>query len=101
MLTYADVWHCQAADRMTRLAKLCSRWMGQHGFTFGVEDVMPTAEIKAAKAQAMAQANDKCAELIKQYKAGTLERVPGCDLELSLEQMIGKELDGITYVNVC
>jgi hypothetical protein len=36
----------------------------------------------------MAQANDKCSELIKQYKAGTLERVPGCDLELSLEQMM-------------
>ena len=34
--------------------------MGQHGFTFGVEDVMPTAEIKAAKAQVMmTQANDK------------------------------------------
>jgi hypothetical protein len=46
----------------------------------------------------MAQANDKCAELIKLYKAGTLERVPGCDLELSLEQMIGKELDGMLCV---
>ena len=42
---------------MTRLAKLCSRWMGQHGFTFGVEDVMPTAEIKAAKAQVMTYAD--------------------------------------------
>ena len=51
---------------------------------------MPTAEIKAAKAKAMNSANDKCAKLIALYKAGTLERVPGCDLELSLEQMIGQ-----------
>jgi DNA-directed RNA polymerase beta' subunit len=64
--------------------------MGLHGFTFGVEDVMPTAEIKAAKAKAMNSANEKCAKLIALYKAGTLERVPGCDLELSLEQMIGQ-----------
>ena len=84
-----------AADRMTRLAKLCSRWMGLHGFTFGVEDVMPTADITEAKAKAMRTANSKCADLIALYKKGTLERVPGCDLELSLEQMIGKELDGV------
>ena len=80
-----------AADRMTRLAKLCSRWMGLHGFTFGVEDVMPTAAIRDAKAKAMSTANTQCAALIALYKKGTLERVPGRDLELSLEQTIGKE----------
>ena len=40
-------------------------------------------------------ANAKCRELIAEYKSGSLARVPGCDLELSLEQMIGKELDGV------
>lgn len=55
---------------------------------------MNLPEIKVAKAQAMAVANTKCNDLIAKFHAGTLERVPGCDLELSLEQMIGKELDG-------
>ena len=97
-LFYTMIRDCDpetAADRMTRLAKLVARFMGIHGFTFGVEDVMPTKEIKAAKAAAMASANEKCRVLIDQYKASTLQRVPGCDLELSLEQMIGKELDGV------
>eukprot|EP00960_Hanusia_phi_P070540 767330-Hanusia_phi.AAC.14 len=84
-----------AADRMTKLAKLCSRWMGLHGFTFGIEDVMPTEAIKEAKAGAMQKVKDKCDKLIADYRAGRLQRVPGCDLELSLEQMVGKELDDV------
>jgi len=52
---------------------------------------MPTAAIRDAKAKAMSTANTKCAALIALYKKGTLERVPGRDLELSLEQTIGKE----------
>ncbi|EKX55532.1 hypothetical protein GUITHDRAFT_156792 [Guillardia theta CCMP2712] len=84
-----------AADRMTKLAKLCSRWMGLHGFTFGIEDVMPTEPIKKAKAEAMQKVKDKCDKLIADYRAGKLQRVPGCDLELSLEQMVGKELDDV------
>mmetsp|Transcript_57027 Transcript_57027/g.130557 ORF Transcript_57027/g.130557 Transcript_57027/m.130557 type:complete len:744 (+) Transcript_57027:1921-4152(+) len=80
---------------MTRLAKLCARFMGLYGFTFGIEDVMPTAAIKQAKQDAMDHANRACALLIEDYKQGRLERVPGCDLELSLEQMVGKELDNV------
>ena len=34
---------------MTRLAKLCARVMGLIGFTFGIEDVMPTDAIKKVK----------------------------------------------------
>jgi hypothetical protein len=50
---------------MTRCAKLCSRWMGLHGFTFGLEDVMPTPAILAAKKKIMENAHDKCQDLIQ------------------------------------
>mmetsp|Transcript_61091 Transcript_61091/g.144156 ORF Transcript_61091/g.144156 Transcript_61091/m.144156 type:complete len:1479 (-) Transcript_61091:130-4566(-) len=87
-----------AADRMTRLAKLCARYMGLRGFTFGIEDVMPTDAIRAAKQGAMDAAHVECTKLIELYRTGKLERVPGCDLELSLEQMVGKELDNVRNI---
>jgi len=97
-LFYTLIRDCDAetaADRMTRIAKLCSRWIGLHGFTFGLEDVMPTPSILAAKREVMNSAHNTCEELIQSYKEGRLERVPGCDLELSLEQLMGKELDEV------
>jgi hypothetical protein len=39
--------------------------MGLHGFTFGLEDVMPTPAILAAKKKIMENAHDKCQDLIQ------------------------------------
>ena len=75
--------------------------MGLHGFTFGLEDVMPTPQILAAKQDIMDDAHTVCEDLIQQYKAGKIERVPGCDPELSLEQLMGKELDAVSGTHRC
>jgi hypothetical protein len=31
-----------AVDRMSRLARLCSRWITNHGFSVGISDVQPS-----------------------------------------------------------
>ena len=96
-LFYSIIRDCDAetsADRMTRIAKLCSRWIMLHGFTFGIEDVMPTKEILEAKEREIAAAYAKCDELIRAYKEGRLERVAGCDEDLSLEQQVPCERTG-------
>ena len=46
----------------------------------------PSKEIVAAKEEEIARAYRACDELIRAFKEGRLERVAGCDLELSLEQ---------------
>jgi len=97
-LFYSILRDCDAetaADRMTRIAKLCARWIMLRGFTFGIEDVSPTKEIVAAKQDEIDKAYRACDDLIRAYKEGRLERVAGCDLELSLEQQVGKQLDDV------
>lgn len=77
-----------AADAMNRLARLCARSLTNHGFSIGVGDVFPMKSLTTAKDELVRVATGKCEALIKTYKAGKLEKAPGCNVEETLENAI-------------
>lgn len=79
----------EAANAMNRMAKLCARYLGNRGFSIGINDVTPGVDLKAKKEVMVEQAYAKCDELIDQYNKGKLETQPGCDEEQTLEAKIG------------
>ncbi|CAK7896024.1 DNA-directed RNA polymerase III subunit RPC1 [[Candida] anglica] len=79
----------EAATAMNRMAKLCARYLGNRGFSIGINDVTPGADLKNKKEMMVEQAYAKCDELIDQFKKGKLETQPGCNEEQTLEAKIG------------
>lgn len=79
----------EAACAMNRMAKLCARYLGNRGFSIGINDVIPGAELKQKKELMVEQAYLKCDELIDLFNRGKLETQPGCDEEQTLEAKIG------------
>lgn len=79
----------EAAAAMNRMAKLCARYLGNRGFSIGINDVTPGTDLKAKKEIMVEQAYAKCDELIQLYNRGKLETQPGCDEEQTLEAKIG------------
>ncbi|OAA54075.1 DNA-directed RNA polymerase III subunit RPC1 [Niveomyces insectorum RCEF 264] len=77
-----------AVTAMNRLAKLCARFLGNRGFSIGVIDVFPTEPLKIEKEELVKDANKKCDVLIETFKAGKLEKAPGCNPEQTLENAI-------------
>lgn len=79
----------EAAAAMNRMAKLCARFLGNRGFSIGIDDVTPGADLLRKKELMVEQAYLRCDELIDQYNRGRLETQPGCDEEQTLEAKIG------------
>lgn len=79
----------EAATAMNRMAKLCARYLGNRGFSIGINDVTPGTDLKAKKELMVEQAYAKCDELIDLYNRGKLETQPGCNEEQTLEAKIG------------
>ncbi|KAK3934585.1 hypothetical protein QBC46DRAFT_73601 [Diplogelasinospora grovesii] len=77
-----------AVVAMNRLAKLCARQLTLRGFSIGVGDVFPSEQLTAKKLDLVTEAYKKCDELIETFKAGKLEKAPGCNLEETLENSI-------------
>ncbi|KAI5955618.1 RPO31 [Candida jiufengensis] len=79
----------EAANAMNRMAKLCARFLGNRGFSIGINDVTPAYELKQKKELMVEQAYLKCDQLIDLYNRGKLETQPGCNEEQTLEAKIG------------
>ncbi|KAG5357864.1 DNA-directed RNA polymerase III subunit RPC1 [Yarrowia sp. B02] len=79
----------EAAGAMNRMAKLCARWLGGRGFSIGISDVTPGAELSSTKEILVEQAYAKCDELIEALAQGKLEPQPGCTPAQTLEAKIG------------
>ncbi|RLV91968.1 DNA-directed RNA polymerase III subunit RPC1 [Spathaspora sp. JA1] len=79
----------EAANAMNRMAKLCARYLGNRGFSIGINDVTPELHLKQKKELMVEQAYLKCDELIDLYNRGKLETQPGCNEEQTLEAKIG------------
>ncbi|KAF2726289.1 beta and beta-prime subunits of DNA dependent RNA-polymerase [Polychaeton citri CBS 116435] len=77
-----------AVAAMNRLAKLSARWLGDQGFSIGISDVYPSDKLNARKNELVRVAYDKCLDLIEKLKRGELQRDPGCDEELTMENQI-------------
>lgn len=62
------------SDRMTKLARLSARWIGNHGFSIGIEDVTPSEQLKKEKARLVKEAYDECDQLLNDFNTGTVAR---------------------------
>ena len=74
-----------AANAMNRLAKLSARWLGTRGFSIGIDDVSPAAELSAEKGRRIEDGYRTCDERIASYEKGTLPLQAGCNAEETLE----------------
>ncbi|KCV73369.1 DNA-directed RNA polymerase III subunit RPC1 [Fonticula alba] len=85
----------EAIAAMSRVAKMCARWLGNHGFSIGIDDVRPGARLVQMKDQLVMAGYGKCAEYIKEFQNNTLQLAPGCTAEQTLEAKMTGELSKI------
>ncbi|XP_063934286.1 DNA-directed RNA polymerase III subunit rpc1-like isoform X3 [Zophobas morio] len=83
------------ADRMSRLARLCSRFLGSRGFSIGVSDVIPGKRLFAFKENLVRRGYEKCNRYIKDYQEKKLNLQPGLNELESLEAKLNGTLSAI------
>ncbi|XP_071725233.1 LOW QUALITY PROTEIN: DNA-directed RNA polymerase III subunit 1-like [Rutidosis leptorrhynchoides] len=84
-----------AAACMNRLAKLSARWIGNHGFSIGIDDVQPGKILNDQKSATILENYEKCDHKIQDYNAGKLKLRPGSDAVQTLEVEITDVLNKI------
>ncbi|QKX64314.1 uncharacterized protein TRUGW13939_11488 [Talaromyces rugulosus] len=77
-----------AAEGMNRLSRLCARWFTNVGFSIGIGDVYPSKRLVQSKNDLVEKAYAACDEVIAKYKAGKLEKMPGCDEVQTMENQV-------------
>ncbi|RAK72832.1 DNA-directed RNA polymerase III core subunit RPO31 [Aspergillus fijiensis CBS 313.89] len=83
-----DYGPAAAAEGMNRLSKLSARWFTNMGFSIGITDVYPSEKLLRSKHDLVETAYAACDEVIAKYKAGTLEKYPGCDELQTMENQL-------------
>ncbi|KAF2300462.1 hypothetical protein GH714_013595 [Hevea brasiliensis] len=82
-----------AATCMNRLAKLSARFIGNHGFSIGIDDVQPGKKLIDEKGKTISNGYQQCDKLIEEYNEGKLSLKPGCDAIQTLEAEITEKLN--------
>ncbi|EEB09711.1 DNA-directed RNA polymerase III complex large subunit Rpc1 [Schizosaccharomyces japonicus yFS275] len=90
-----DYGPIEAAATMNRLAKLCARYLGNRGFSIGINDVQPGQRLYHTKEALVEKAYSVSDDLIMQYAKGTLECQPGMNQEATLESKISSTLSKV------
>ncbi|KAI9196764.1 hypothetical protein LWI28_026830 [Acer negundo] len=80
---------------MNRLAKLSARWIGNHGFSIGIDDVQPKKELSDKKGKLISENYEVCNVKINEFNEGKLKLKPGCDSAQTLEAVITDILNRI------
>lgn len=98
-----------AARIMSRLAKLCARWLANRGFSIGIDDVTPPPRLVELKKRLLDEGSaasshrprwhlmffsdfryNACDKMIAEFERGELTPQPGCNEEETLEsQLLG------------
>ncbi|KAL3354961.1 hypothetical protein AABB24_019178 [Solanum stoloniferum] len=84
-----------AATCMNRLAKLSARWIGNHGFSIGIDDVTPGENLVKQKQGEIHRNYKKCEDCITQFNEGKLAVQPGCDAAQTLEAEVTMSLNKV------
>lgn len=84
-----------AIDAMARLAKLTSRFLGQRGFSIGINDVQAGKELMLQKDLLVKRGYEECKEKIILFDNGKLESQPGCTEIETLESAVSGILSRI------
>ena len=72
-----------------------ARWIGNHGFSIGIDDVQPGESLNQKKKQTIDKGYEVCDEVICLYNKGKLPLQSGCNAAETLEAEITKELNDI------
>ena len=94
-VTLRDFGPDAAIASMSRLAKLCARWLATQGFSIGINDVYPGGNLVQLKKALVERAYTECDALIVDFKDGKLAKASGCDEEQTLENSISGILNKI------
>uniref|UniRef100_N1QQI8 DNA-directed RNA polymerase subunit n=1 Tax=Aegilops tauschii TaxID=37682 RepID=N1QQI8_AEGTA len=70
-----------------------ARFIGNHGFSIGVDDVQPGESLNEKKGKTIGEGYQECHELIAQYSKGALKPQPGCSRAQTLEARISGVLN--------
>ncbi|KAI3860800.1 hypothetical protein MKX03_033902 [Papaver bracteatum] len=84
-----------AAACMNRLAKLSARWIGNHGFSIGIDDIQPGESLRKEIQDRIKKEKQENDALIQKYKNGQLQVQPGCDAAQTLESELTYLLNGV------
>ncbi|XP_019730084.1 DNA-directed RNA polymerase III subunit RPC1 isoform X2 [Hippocampus comes] len=90
-----DWGQLEAANAMSRLARLAPVYLSNRGFSIGIGDVTPGQGLLKAKQDLLDDGYRKCDEYIEALKTGKLQQQPGCTAEETLEALILRELSVI------
>ena len=94
-VTLRDFGPDAAIASMSRLAKLCARWLATQGFSIGINDVYPGGDLLTLKKKLVEGAYADCDALIAKFKEGNLAKASGCDEEQTLENSISGILNKV------
>lgn len=72
-----------------------ARWIGNHGFSIGIDDVQPGEDLNEKKGKTIEKGYWVCDGLILDYNEGKLRPQPGCDAAQTLEAKISGTLNKI------
>ncbi|KAJ1969509.1 DNA-directed RNA polymerase III subunit C1 (rpo31) [Dimargaris xerosporica] len=84
-----------AAEAMNRLAKLCARWLGNRGFSIGINDVQAPLNLQRLKDEQIDAAYSQCDDLIGADKLGRITTLPGQSKAQTLETKISGVLNEV------
>ncbi len=87
-----DYGNEEARNFLNSILKVLKTFLTRRGFTYGFNELELSAEAKGEIRQALDDAYDNVSELIKKYRAGTLQLTRGLSPEDSLEAYIVNEL---------
>ena len=83
-----DFGTSEATRCMNRLAKLTARYLGDKGFSIGIDDVTPSKKMQLMKKSFLEDGQKKAENQIQAYKSGKIRLKPGCDALQSLESEV-------------
>ncbi|KAJ1979778.1 DNA-directed RNA polymerase III subunit C1 (rpo31), partial [Dimargaris cristalligena] len=87
-----------AAEAMNRLAKLCARWLGNRGFSIGINDVQASRDLQEQKDAHIDEAYGECSDLIDSLHRGQITCLPGQDEMGTVESTISGLLSDVRNV---
>jgi DNA-directed RNA polymerase III subunit RPC1 len=90
-----DYGSLQASIIMNRIAKLCSRFLTNYGFSIGINDVEPSYYLTTQKNELIKKGYSRCNEYIQQLHSNTLQVQTGATPEETLESVINRVLSQI------
>ncbi|EDR26493.1 DNA-directed RNA polymerase III subunit RPC1, putative [Entamoeba dispar SAW760] len=94
-LILRDYGTLESAKIMAHISRFCARFLGDYGFSIGISDVTPSADLTQMKEELVSEGYKKCDQFIEDYKSGKQEVQAGSTPEQTLEALLNNELSEI------